>query len=108
MFDRADFTFDTGPFRSRVKTQPHEGMTYRELTQPNEDAILAENAEKRKAEQKPLEWGRQIASIPALVYSNWLRDNPDLRSGDRQARQRCILRLLREHPEYTVVERVKL
>jgi protein subunit release factor B len=100
--------FHDGLFRTRTVFQPHEDRLYAEKTQINEDAILAANAEKRKMEQRKMDWGRQVASIPQIVYSNWLRQNPELRSPDKSERDRTLLRLIRENPQYMVVDASKV
>jgi protein subunit release factor B len=100
--------FHDGLFRTKTVFQPHEERLYAEKTQINEDAILAANAEKRKMEQRKMDWGRQVASIPQIVYSNWLRQNPELRSPDKSERDRTLLRLIRENPQYMVVDASKV
>jgi protein subunit release factor B len=100
--------FNDGLFRTQTKFQPHEGKLYASKTQINEDAILAANAEKRKMEQRKMDWGRQVASIPQIVYSNWLKANPELRSPDKAERDRTLLRLIRENPQYMVVDPSKV
>jgi hypothetical protein len=108
MSDPLNDDFHDGLFRTRVKFQPHEGKLYAEKTQLNESAILADNAIKRAMDQRPLEWGRQIASIPQIMYDKWLREHPELRSNDKQIRSMKLLALIRENPEVMVVDRVKV
>jgi hypothetical protein len=100
--------FHDGLFRTKVKFQPHEGKLYAEKTQLNESAILAGNAIKRAMDQTPLEWGRQIASIPQIMYDKWCREHPELLSKDKQIRSMKLLALIREHPEVMVVDRAKV
>jgi hypothetical protein len=100
--------FHDGLFRTKVKYQPHEGVLYAEKTQLNEAAILAGNAIKRAMDQRPLEWGRQIASIPQIMYDKWVRENPELRSSDKTVRSIKLMALIREHPEVMVVDRSKV
>lgn len=69
-------------FKSRAVYQEHEDVLYHELTQPTESAILARNAELRKdpGTIKDLganmgrgeTWGRQVASIPFVIYEKAL------------------------------------
>jgi ABC-type uncharacterized transport system YnjBCD ATPase subunit len=101
-------TFDTDVFRTRVVEQPHEDRVYVERTQWNEQAILARNAELRKLEQRKMEWGRQVASIPEIALPALVREYPDIRSNDRVARGRALHRALLAHPEWLVVEKGKL
>lgn len=70
-------------FNSRAVYQEHEEKLYHELTQPTESAILERNAELRKdpGTIKDLgenmgrgeSWGRQVASIPFVIYERALR-----------------------------------
>lgn len=95
-----------GPYVARVSEQAHEGVIYSEKTQKNEDAILAENAEKRKMDHRPGSWAWQIASIPAIMYDKWLRENPELRSPNKEDRQAKLMQLINAHPEVRVVDSV--
>ena len=97
-----------GLFQTKLVYQPHEERLYAEKTQINEKVILEANAEKRKMEQRKMGWGRQVGSIPQRVYSTWLKKYPELRNGDKELRDRTLMRLLRENPQYLVVEPVKL
>jgi hypothetical protein len=106
MSDPLNDDFHDGLFRTKAVFQPHEGILYAEKTQINESAILAENAIKRAMGQRKLEWGRQIASIPAILYDKWCRENPELRSKDKAVRSATLLRLIREHPAVMVVDKV--
>ena len=101
-------TLTDGVIQTQLKYQPHEGILYAQKTQVNEDIILSSNVEKQKQEQRKMEWGRQVASIPELVYSGWLKQYPELRGNDRQAKDRTLLRLIRENPQYMVVEARKV
>ena len=108
MSDPLNDDFHDGLFRTKVTYQPHEGVLYAEKTQLNEAAILAGNAIKRAMGQRPLAWGRQIASIPEIMYDKWVRENPELRSKDKQVRHLKLMALIREHPEVMVVDRSKV
>lgn len=101
-------TLNDGLFSTRLVYQPHEEKLYAEQNQINERAILEANAEKRKMEQRRMGWGRQVGSIPQIVYSQWLKQHPELRSGDKELRDRTLLKLLRENPQYLVVEKAKV
>ena len=98
--------FVVGPIKTRIVEQPHEGRTYVERTQINEDAILAHNAELRKMEQRRLDWGRYVAKIPVIAFPQLYREYPDLRSNDRNARDRALQKVLKAHPEWLVVEKL--
>jgi len=102
-----DSTRFDGPFRVDVKRQAHEGKVYSAKTQVNENAILAENAEKRKMEHRPGEWAWQIASIPQIMFDKWLRENPELRSPNKEDRQAKLMQLIRANPEVMVVDSLK-
>lgn len=93
---------------TRLTFQPHEGILYAEKTQPNEDAILKDNAAKRQIEQRKMDWGRQVASIPQVLYAKWLKENPELRDPDKRTRDRKLLQLIRENPQTLVVDASKL
>ena len=73
-----------GLFRTKSVFQPHENKLYVEKTQLNEGLILAANAEKQKREQRPMDWGKQVASIPQIMYQKWCKENPELRSKDKE------------------------
>ena len=92
-----------GLYTKKIVEQPHDGRTYVETTQNNENAILEENAEWRKQEQTKLQFGRQVARIPQLAYNNLLKQYPELRTGDRHQRNKALMKILAEHPEWRVV-----
>jgi hypothetical protein len=95
-----------GLYHTKLHYQDHEDRLYAEKTQINEDLILKENAIKRTIEQRPMQWGRMIATIPEITYSAWLLQYPELRGDDKQARQRTLLRLIKENPQFQVVDKV--
>jgi hypothetical protein len=98
-----------GVFKSELSYCAHEDRLYRRLTQVNEDAILEQNARRRvDDDQLKMEWARMVGDVPSLVWHNWCRKYPELTGGPREARDRTLLRLLRENPQYTVVPRSKL
>lgn len=102
-----DRVINDGPFRATVKHQAHEGVVYSAKTQVNEELILAQNAEKRKMEHRPGEWVWQIASIPEIMFYKWIRENPELRSPNKQDRQAKLMQLIRANPEVMVVDSLK-
>ena len=108
MSDPLNDDFHDGLFRTKAVFQQHEGILYAEKTQLNEGLILSANAEKRKQEQTKLDWGRQIASIPAIMYEKWQRENPELRSKDKDIRSAKLLALIRANPQVMVVEPSKV
>lgn len=72
-----------GVFASKLHYQEHEDTLYHELTQPTEDLILARNADLRKAPDALHDlganseggtWGRQVASIPFIIYDEAIRN----------------------------------
>ena len=97
-----------GLFVTEIKEQAHEGLTYVCRTQVNENDILRENAEWRKQDQKKLEFGRMIARIPQIAYPALLKRYPELRNGDRHQRNKALMSILAEHPEWRVVPDSKI
>lgn len=97
-----------GLFQTKSVFQPHENRLYVEKTQLNEKLILAENAARQKMEQRKMEWGRQVASIPHILYDKWCRENPELRSKDKEIRSKKLLELIRANPQVQVVEARKI
>lgn len=97
-----------GLFQTKSVYQPHENKLYVEKTQLNEGLILRANAEKQKMEQRRMEWGRQVASIPHILYDKWCREHPEMRSPDKEIRSRKLLQLIRENPQVQVVEAKKI
>ena len=79
--------------RSKYSFQPHTEVMTHELTQPTEDLILARNHELRKnpgaiqdlgAQMgKGEEYGRQMATIPEIMYYKALQDGFDFYSKDK-------------------------
>ncbi len=73
--------------RSDVHYQEHTGTLTNITTQPTEKLILDRNAELRKspkiiqdlgAQSEGGAWGRQIASIPFIMYEKAIRDGYQL------------------------------
>jgi len=90
-------------FRSDVHYQEHTGVLTHKVTQPTEDLILQRNAELRKnpgvirdlgSQSEGGTWGRQVASIPQIMYDRALRDGFDLNSKDADHRSKEVHRFL--------------
>lgn len=92
-----------GLFKTKSVYQAHENKLYVEKTQLNEDMILRANAEKQKMEQRKMDWGRQVASIPHILYDKWCRENPEMRSQDKEIRSKKLLELINANPQVRVV-----
>lgn len=74
----------------------------RKLTQPSEDIILRRNAELRNnpGALRDLggdegDWGRQVASIPLILWDKALRNGYDLNSKDSKHAERELWRFLK-------------
>lgn len=72
-------------------------------TQPTEDLILERNKELRKnpgiikdfgANNEGGSWGRQLASIPIIIYERAIRDGFDLNNIDKSIATKEIYRFL--------------
>lgn len=79
--------------KSDIHYQEHTGELVNRTTQPTEDIILDRNAELRKNAgsirdlgkgQEGGVWGRQVASIPFIVYEKALRDGYELNHRDKE------------------------
>jgi len=72
--------------QSRYHHQPHTGVVSHETTQPSEDLILERNAELRKnpGALKDMSFGRQVASIPIIMYEAAIRAGYDLNNHDHK------------------------
>jgi len=72
--------------KSRYHYQPHTGVVSHETTQPSEQLILERNAELRKnpGAVKDMSFGRQVASIPIIMYEAAIRAGYDLNSHDHK------------------------
>jgi len=89
-------------FRSDLHFQEHTGELTHKLTQPTENLILARNAELRKnpgviqdlGKQSGGVFGRQVASIPMIMYEQALRDGYQLNSGDKEHQGKEMARYL--------------
>lgn len=89
--------------RSDIHYQAHTGVLTHRLTQPTEGLIMDRNAELRRnkgaiqdlgAQSKDGTWGRQVASIPEVIYLNALRAGFDLNCKDNKHAERELFRFL--------------
>ena len=77
-------------FKSEIHYQEHDSLLTHKVTQPSEDIILARNAELRKnpgiindfGGKGDSSWGRQVASIPMILFDKALRNGFDLTNRD--------------------------
>jgi hypothetical protein len=82
--------------RSRIVFDDAEDKVYHETSQVNEDAILENNANLRKDNvYSDLSFGRQVASIPIIMWEKAIRDGYDLTCKDAQIAERELFRYLR-------------
>lgn len=89
--------------KSDIHYQEHTGVLTHKATQPTEDIILARNAELRKnpgviqdlGKQSNGTFGRQLASIPLIMYDKAIRDGFDLNSKDAEHRSKELFRYLK-------------
>ncbi len=78
--------------RSRIHYQEHTGVITHETTQPTEDVILERNSELRKNPGVIRDlgagsgdtWGRQVATIPMILFEKAIRKGYDLNSKDSE------------------------
>lgn len=90
--------------RSEVHFQEHnEVLTHRQI-QPTEDLILERNAELRKnpgviqdlgAQSEGGAFGRQLASIPFIMYDKAIRDGFELNHKNAEHRSNELFRYLK-------------
>ena len=90
-------------FSSKLHYQAHEDKLYHELTQPTENLILNRNSNLRNSGIK-LElgknsdggvWGRQVASIPFVIFEKAIRDGYELNSKDADIAAKEMTRFLK-------------
>lgn len=83
--------------------QPHTGELIGQQTQPTENIILSRNSELRKNPGALRDlgqggeggaWGRQIASIPAIMFERAIRDGYDLTNTDAKYAAKEMQRFL--------------
>lgn len=72
--------------KSDFHYQDHTGVLTHKMSQPSENLILERNAELRKnpGAVNDMSFGRQVASIPMIMYEKALRDGYDLNSSDHK------------------------
>jgi hypothetical protein len=98
-----------GVILSRVAFSDADGKVYHQTTQPNEDAILEENANLRKDNAyRDLSFGRQVASVPFIMWEKAIRDGYDLNSPDSEIAQKELFRFLRSPEGQICMVRNKL
>ena len=90
-----------GVYRSDAKYQDHEDTLYHRLTQPTEDMILERNKQLRlnPGALKSLSFGRQVASIPFILYDKAAAMGFDVKSKDSEIASKEIIRFLTTTPE---------
>jgi len=80
-----------GPIKQEFHFQEHTGTLTAVKTQPTEKIILERNAELRKSPgvvrdlghgSEGGSWGRQVASIPFIMFQKALKDGYDLTNKD--------------------------
>lgn len=93
----------TGVIKSEIFYQDHTDELIHKTSQPTEGLILDRNAELRKspdaikdlgAGQEGGTWGRQVASIPFIVFEKAIRDGYQLNHKDREFAGREMHRFL--------------
>lgn len=89
--------------KSEIHYQEHDGQLTHKMTQPTEDLILSRNAELRKTNGALNDlghgspdgpWGRQVASIPEIMFHKAIKDGYDLMSTDAHINQKEMQRFL--------------
>lgn len=92
-----------GPLTQEFHYQPHTGVLTSVQSQASENVILARNAELRKNPgslrdlgqgEEGGAWGRQLASIPFIMFNRALKDGFDLKNKDAQFAAREMQRYL--------------
>jgi hypothetical protein len=80
---------------SRIEHE--DGKLYHETTQPTEDIILQRNQDLRNSPGalRDLDFGRQVASIPFIMFEAALRAGYDLNCHDRLLRGKEMDRYLK-------------
>ncbi len=90
-------------FRSDMHFQEHTGVLTHKLTQPSEGLILDRNSELRKSKgalrdlgegSEGGSWGRQVASIPFIIFEQAKREGFDLSCKDQEISGREMNRFL--------------
>ena len=89
--------------RSDLHYQEHTGVLTHKTSQPSEDIILQRNAELRKnpgviqdlGKQSGSTFGRQVASIPFIMYEAAIRAGYEINAKNAEHRQKEIFRYLK-------------
>ena len=82
--------------KSQFHFQEHTGELTHVRTQPTENLILTQNAEMRKDNiLGDLSFGRQVASIPFVLWEAGIRAGYAMNSPDPEISQREIFRFLK-------------
>ncbi|RKY42331.1 MAG: hypothetical protein DRP85_03330 [Candidatus Makaraimicrobium thalassicum] len=90
--------------RSDIHFQEHTGELTHKRTQPTENIILERNKELRRnpgviqdlgAQSEGGAYGRQVASVPFIMYEEAIRDGYELNKGDSKHRSNEMMRFLR-------------
>jgi hypothetical protein len=83
--------------RSEIGYQEHTGTIFHKRTQPTEDLILERNKELRKnpGALRDLSFGRQVASIPFIMYEKAIRDGFAMNSPDAKIASSETMRFLK-------------
>ena len=91
------------PIKSEFHYQEHTGLLTHVTSQPTEKLILERNNELRKNEGAIHDlgsqgeggsWGRQVASIPIILYQKAIRDGYQLNSKDTEFAGKETMRFL--------------
>jgi hypothetical protein len=99
----------SGVIRSRVVFDDADNKLYHEQTQPTEDIILEDNANLRKDNAlRDLSFGRQVASIPFILWDKAVRSGYDLNSPDSDIAAKELMRFLRSPEGQVCMVRDKL
>ncbi|RKZ07754.1 hypothetical protein DRQ25_10810 [Candidatus Fermentibacteria bacterium] len=92
-----------GPIKHEFHYQPHTGVLTAVQTQATEDMILARNAELRKnpgalrdlgQDEEGGSWGRQMASIPFIMFQAAIKAGFDLTNTDAKYAAKEMQRFL--------------
>jgi hypothetical protein len=83
-------------YRTKFHFQPHDDTLTTSREQPGADLILERNAELRQDNSlKDLDFGRQVASIPFIVYEQAIRDGYQLNAPDSAHAGKEMMRFLK-------------
>lgn len=81
--------------KSEIGVQAHTGELFHRTSQPSEDLILERNAELRKDNVLgDLSFGRQVASIPFILWEKAKRQGFDLDCKDSAIAEKELMRFL--------------